>query len=107
MPADERVWHVQDSAPGSASLSHKSIAIPGGHCGAALWGAECAAVLQPSGTLSAVRLSKPSQPCEIVQCSSGCVIRSLPASAPGKTASLQEALRAVLTWMNQTYTSFL
>ncbi len=73
-------------------MSHTSIAIPGGQCSAALWDVDCAAVLQPSGTLSAVRLSHPSQSCEIAQCSASCIIRSLPASAPGDAARSQENL---------------
>lgn len=75
---------MQESATRSLSMDHTAIAIPGGHCGAALWGAECAAVLQPSGMLAAVRLRSPSQSCELVQCSPSCTIRSLPASAPGE-----------------------
>ena len=79
---------MQDSPAKSLSIGHTSIAIPGGHCCAALWGPDCAAVLQPSGTLSAVRLSDPTQSCDVAQCSTSCLIRGLPARAPGNAAIL-------------------
>ena len=65
------------------SVSHAAIALAGPPSGAALWGSGCAAVLQPTGMLAAVRLDGRGQPCDIAQLSRNCILRAMPAEATG------------------------
>ena len=81
---------AQDADAKDTAGELSSIAIPGGQVGACLWGRKALAALQPAGALSAVRLDKPNQSLEIAQCSGDCVIKGLPAKAPG-TASKKDA----------------
>lgn len=64
-------------------VSHSAISLAGPYNGAALWGSGCAAVLQPTGMLSAVRLGGHGQPWDIAEFSPHCVFRELPAEATG------------------------
>ena len=77
---------AQDTDAKDTAAELSSIAIPSGQGGACLWGRKALAAVQPAGALSAIRLDKPNQSLEIAQCSSDCVIKGLPAEAPG-TAS--------------------
>lgn len=81
---------AQDTDAKDTAVDLSSIALLTGQGGACLWGRKALAVLQPAGALSAVRLDKPNQSLEIAQCSSDCVIKGLPARAPG-TASKKDA----------------
>ncbi len=75
---------AQEADAKGTAVELSGISISGDQCGACLWGCNALAVLQPAGALSAVRLDKPNHSLEIAQCSSDCVIKSLPAKAPGK-----------------------
>ena len=66
---------AQEAEARALSVSYAAIALAGPHSGAALWGSGCAAVLQPTGMLAAVRLDERGQPCDIAQFSSNCIFR--------------------------------
>ena len=83
MSVSESAVMAQEADARALSVSHAAIALAGPHNGAALWGSGCAAVLQPSGMLSAVRLGGRGQSCDVAQYSPNCVFRALPAGATG------------------------
>ena len=74
---------MQEADVRALSVSHAAIALAGPHNGAALWGSGCAAVLQPTGMLAAVRLDGRGQPCDIAQFPPNCILRAMPAGATG------------------------
>ena len=66
---------AQEADARAFSVSHAAITLAGPHNGAALWGSGSAAVLQPTGMLSAVRLDDRGQSCDVAQFSPNCNIQ--------------------------------
>ena len=87
---------AQEAGARALSVSHAAIALAGPHNGAALWGSGCAAVLQPTGMLSAVRLDERGQSCDIAEFSPNCVFTALPAEATGMASKHQSLSGTVL-----------
>lgn len=87
---------AQEAEARALSVSYAAIALAGPHSGAALWGSGCAAVLQPTGMLAAVRLDERGQPCDIAQFSSNCIFRALPAEATGMASEHRSLPSAAL-----------
>ena len=87
---------AQEADARAFSVSHAAIALAGPHNGAALWGSGSAAVLQPTGMLSAVRLDDRGQSCDVAQFSPNCIFKSLPAEATGMASEQRSLSSAAL-----------
>ena len=74
---------VQETDARALSVRCSAISLAKPHIGAVLWGSSCVAVLQPTGMLSAVRLGRHEQSCDIAEFSPHCMFRALPAAATG------------------------
>ena len=87
---------AQEADARALSVGHAAIALAGPHSGASLWGSGCAAVLQPTGMLAAIRLDGQGKLCNIAQFSPNCVFSALPAEATGMASEHPSLFGAAL-----------